>query len=81
MWGKYVRHGLRLGCRVNVVFLWFFGFGMNGEFLPCDAYVHNTTLFAVVVCACGANMCGIDCVCGSRVVDSVNVVFFWFWDE
>ena len=70
MWGDYVRHGLRWGCSVNVFFL---GFGMNREFLVCDAYAHNTALF-VVVCVesvCGASMCGMDCLCGY----SVNVGF------
>ena len=41
--------------------MWFFVLGVNREFLVCDAYLLNTTLFAVV-CACGATMCGMDCV-------------------
>ena len=41
--------------------MWFFVLGVNREFLVCDAYLHNTTLFAVV-CVSGANMVGVDCV-------------------
>ena len=46
---------------------------MNREFLVCDAYAHNTALFAVVCVesVCGASMCGMDFLCGY----SVNVGF------
>ena len=54
-------YGLRLGCRVNV---FFYGFGVNIEFLACDALAHNTTLF-LALCGDsvrGANVSGMDCV-------------------
>ena len=44
---------------------------MNGELRVCDACAHNTALY-VAVCACGANMCGMDCLSGCRV----NVFLF-----
>ena len=38
----HVRHGLRWGCCVIVFF--FFGLGVDIEFLVCDAYTHSTSL-------------------------------------
>ena len=76
MRGKYVRHGLRWCCCVNVVFV----LGVDIEFLVCDAYALNIALYMAVCAdsACGAN---IYVRHGLRWGCCVNVVFFWFWDE
>ena len=56
MWGRYVRHEECVCCNVCVLCL---DFVMNGEFLVCDAYARNSTLY-MVVRACGANICGVE---------------------
>ena len=56
---KYVRHGVCVWYNVCVLCL---DFVMNGEFLVCDAYAHNSTLF-MAVCACGVCRCLCSCQC------------------
>ena len=55
---KYVKHGVCVWCNACMLLL---NFVMNGEFLVCDAYAHNSTLY-MVVRACGTNICGVECV-------------------
>ena len=76
MWGKYVGHGVRWGCCVNVV-LFFWRGGMNVDFLACDARTHARLLClwccVRMGCAAACVLANLSLVAGVFVAATIRV--------